>query len=757
MIRSFIPSMFQRRLLLLLCGVMVGVGVLSIQAARVTIVEGSDWLETAEGTLVESDWTPTTRGRILDRKGRVLAQDRPAYDVMVDYRLITGEWAELQARTAARREHRGDWPKLSPQERAVLVDRYAEEYKQQLEGLWRDLAVATGTPREDLEARKVEIKREVQALAGHLWSEWRERRWEALNRDVGPGGPAVEVTLADVSRPIREQRIQHPLVIGLDDSQSLPVRLITERFDGVSLRPTGTRDYPFETVDVEVDLSTFPPPLREDAIREVTVRGVGTHIVGWMRELDRVPQGAPLDTERRPLRDPRTGEIDRGHYRPGDLVGGSGIESSREDILRGLRGRELRHLDTGETEFTLFQPGGDVVLSIDVVLQARIQAILDPELGLARVQPWHHPTSEYPIPDGTDLSAAVVVIDIESGDVLSMVSTPSFTREDLRARPEWVFGDEIDRAHLNRAISVPYAPGSIVKPMILTAAVTAGVHSLGTLIDCRGHFLDDPNSTRLRCWGWRPQEGRFHTHTGQFGRGLYADEALGVSCNIYFYQLGEWLGVQRVREWYEKFGLGEIWHLGVGSEYPGVISPTSTGEAVMNSIGQGPVAWTPLHAADAFATLERGGVRITPRMDRSARPVSRDLRLDPDSVDAALAGLARSLNDRRGTGHGMDYGPFAQGAGFERFIQIEGVDAIGKTGTAQANPIARTIESEDGSRRIEILREGNHAWFVGLVGPEGQHARYAISVLIEYGGSGGRSSAPVAAQVIHALKAEGYL
>lgn len=757
MIRSLIPSMFQRRLLLLLAGVIAGVSVLTLQAARVTIVEGSEWLDTAEGTLVESEWTPTSRGRILDRKGRVLAQDRPSFDVMVDYRLITGEWAELEARAMARRENRADWPKLSAVERAALVDRYAVLYREQLESLWADLSDATGVARDDLEDRKAEIKAEVQSLAGHLWSEWRERRWEELNRDVGPGGTEVEVTLADVSTPIREQRIQHPLVTGIDDTRSLRVRLIAERFEGVSLRLSGAREYPYETIDVEVDLSTLPPPLREEGVREVTVRGVATHLLGWMRELDRVPAGEQLDTERRPLHEPKTGAIDRGHYRPGDLVGGSGIESSREDILRGLRGREVRHLDTGEVEFTPFEPGRDVVLTIDAQLQARIQAVLDPEVGLARVQPWHHPTSDYPVPDGTDLAASVVVLDIESGDILAMVSTPSFTREDLQERPDFVFRDEVARRYLNRAVSVPYAPGSIVKPMVLTAAVTSGVHSLTNLIECRGHFLDDPSIARLRCWGWRPDEGKFHTHTGQFGRGLYADEALGSSCNIYFYTLGELLGVGRMKEWYGKFGVGEVWELGVGSEYPGVVTPTSKGEAIMNAIGQGPIAWTPLHAADAFATLERGGVRIKPRIDRAARPVSTDLRLDPESVDSALAGLARSLNERWGTGHGQSYAEFAEGAGFEQFIDIEGVEVIGKTGTAQANPIVRTVEGENGKSQTEVLRQGNHAWFVGLAGPEGRHARYAISVLIEYGGSGGRSSAPVAAQVIHALKAEGYL
>lgn len=758
MIRSLIPSMFQRRLLLLLAGVIAGVCVLTLQAARVTIVEGSEWLDTAEGTLVESEWTPTSRGRVFDRKGRVLAQDRPAFDVMVDYRLITGEWAELEARAMARRENRADWPKLSAVERAALVDRFAVLYREQLESLWSDLADAAAVPREEIEDRKAEIKAEVQSLAGHLWSEWRERRWEELNRDVGPGGTEVEVTLADVSTPIREQRIQHPLVAGIDDSRSLRVRLIAERFEGVSLRLSGAREYPYETVDVEVDLSTLPPPLREDGVREVTVRGVATHLIGWMRELDRVPAGEPLDTERRPLRKPKTGAIDRGHYRPGDLVGGSGIEASREDVLRGLRGREVRHLDTGEVEFTPFQPGRDVLLTIDAQLQARIQAVLDPEIGLARVQPWHHPTSDYPVPDGTDLAASVVVLDIESGDILAMVTTPSFTREDLQERPEFVFGDEVARRSLNRAVSVPYEPGSIVKPLVLTAAVTSGVHSLNNLIECHGHFLEDPRIQRLRCWGWRPDEGKFHTHTGsQFQRGLYADEALAVSCNIYFYTLGDLLGVSRIKQWYEKFGVGEVWELGVGSEYPGVVAPTSKGEAIMNAIGQGPIAWTPLHAADAFATLERGGVRIRPRIDRASRPVSADLRLDPESVDSALAGLARSLYERWGTGHGMDYSPFAEGAGFERFIDIEGVEVIGKTGTAQANPIVRSVENASGETQAEVLRQGNHAWFVGLAGPEGGHARYSISVLIEYGGSGGRSSAPVAAQVIHALKAEGYL
>ncbi len=751
-LRRVIPSMFHRRLLLLLTLGALGGAALVAQAVRLTVVEGDVWLDAAEQRLVAERWTPTTRGRILDRHGRVLAEERPAFDLMVDYEVITGGWAESEAWTRAWQEHRTEWRQLGAAERQRRMEARLPALEAELDRMWNELAAALGTTRSDLESRKDEIKRSVQRMAEHVWGRRLEQRLEEL-RDRGAHETTVD--LGEVAAPIREQRIAHRLAKGLDAERAFAIRGLAGRSPGLALEPSSSRAYPFETVLVNVDLATLPPPLAEDRVQPSDVRGAATSLVGWLRPLDSVAEGEPLDTDRRPLRDPETGAVDRGHYRPGDLVGGHGAEAFAENRLRGLRGHEIRRLDTGERTTASRVPGTDVHLTIDILLQARIAAIMQPELGLAQVQPWHHPRAAYPVPDGTALHGAVVVVDVESGELLALVSTPGFRRADLAERPEWVFGDPVDVPFANRAFGRPYAPGSIVKPIVLAAAVTDGAHRLSDPIACTGHLL--PNEPeKLRCWIYK-QYGQ--THVGATGGGLLAPHALAVSCNIYFYTLGRELGVERLVRWYERFGVGAAPTIGAGHAFAGVVGrklsgePLYTSDAVLMAIGQGPIAWTPLHAADAYATIARGGVRLAPRLDRDAAPAGEHLRLDPASVDAALAGLHGSLHDPWGTGHAIRY----EDGTVDRIVDVPGVRMIGKTGTATANPVVHDPDGPEGPEPPRVLREGDHAWFVGLVGPEGAAARYAVAVLVEYGGSGGRVAGPIAEQTVHALVAEGYL
>ncbi len=751
-------GMFHRRLALLACGAIGGSVALAVQATRVTVVEGATWLEAAERRLFVDRWTPTTRGRILDRRGRILAQDEAAFDVMVDYAVLTGDWAEREATRRARRENRSEWPKLGRAKRRVLVDTYMPEYEAELTVMWQELAIALETDRAILDDRKFTIKRRVQSMAEHLWQLWRAQREEELSR----GGEIADVELADVSKPIREQRMAHVIASGVDEDIAFEVRRLAQRYPGLTVDASGVRTYPLEMQTVEVDLSTFPPPLMQQRTVTVPVRGVATHIVGWMRDLDRVGEGQPLDTLRRPRRDVATGELDRGYYREGDRVGGTGFEGSREDTLRGLRGYERESLDTGDVNRAPFEAGRDVTLTIDAQVQAQVQALLDPALGLAMVQPWHHaaPTIDTPEPysieDGTSLAAAAVVLEIDTGDILAMVTTPSFTREDVQERPEWVYEDPIDRPWVNRACGVPYLPGSIVKPLILCSAISSTVHSLHEHIECNGHYLQG-NDTILRCWIYRDYYG-FATHSQQFEHALSAEEALGVSCNIYFYTLGRMLGVQGLTLWYTRFGVGQPLNLGIGNEYAGTVgkafdgSQLGPGDAMQMGIGQGPVSWTPLHAADSLATIARRGVRIAPRLDRDQTPRAEDLELDPDAVDAALEGLRRSIEESYGTGHAVSYGDQRV-----RICAVDGIRIIGKTGTATANALRNDPDGPEGPLPVETLRTGDHAWFVGMVGPEGGELRYAIAVMVEYGGSGGRVAGPIAEQIIRVLQREGYL
>ncbi|HVZ93732.1 MAG TPA: penicillin-binding transpeptidase domain-containing protein, partial [Phycisphaerales bacterium] len=537
------------------------------------------------------------------------------------------------------------------------------------------------------------------------------------------------------------------------------VRRLAEKYPGLRVETGGRRIYPMESADIVVDRTYFPTPAKSDVENgagplTVHVDGIATHVLGWMRSIQRE------DVAKRP-RVSAAGVVDRGWYREGDTVGAQGIESAKEGALRGLRGRRIIHLDSGSEESIEPIPGADVTLTIDAALQARIQAVMSPEAGLARVQAWHASASETQVQNlvvGTPLTGAAVVLEVDSGEVLALVSTPSFTREDLKKRSEWVWKDAVESPWVNRAIGKPYPPGSVVKPLILSAAVTEGLHSLDKTIDCTGHLYPD-KPTQFRCWVYK-QFGR--THNDYLGRGLVADEAIAMSCNIFFYTLGRALGPDKLPEWFRKFGIGVTPGWGIGPEFAGTIGGAGkngvieTGDATLMGIGQGPVAWTPLHAADAYATLARGGMFIMPRIVRDERPATRRLTLDPRAVDAGLEGLRRAVNDTEiGTGEHLSY-TTAMGGGKEKIFTAPGVSVWGKTGTAEAPDIVADPDGPEG-QPPSTMRSGDHSWFVILVGPEHGPARYAVAVIMEYAGSGARVSGPIANQVIMALKAEGYL
>lgn len=747
MISRLIPSMFLRRLSLLLLAVGVAFVMLAARLSELTLAQGEQWRARAEQALLSERWTPAPRGRILDRKGRVLAQDRPSFDVAVDYDVITGERTYRDALRAARRAMGPEWRLLSAEERERVIADRAEAIDREADAAWEALARAAGVAREDIEQRKADVMEEVQRLTSHVWSRARERREREL---LSQTGEPVAVPLADVARPLREQRTAHVILRAVDDHTAFAIRGLSETLPGVRIIDSGSREYPFETMRVEAPRDGFPRDLRADQPAVVEVRGVGTHIIGWMR--NRI---FAEDLDARPLIDPATGAIDPGHYREGDAIGQSGAERGYEARLRGLRGRAVLHLDTGEREETPPTAGSDVRLTIDVELQARIHAIMSPELGLARLQAWHtSPTNPLPLPLNSPINGAAVVLEVETGHILAMVTTPTFSRDDLERDPRAVFENAIDHPWVNRAIGAPYPPGSIIKAPFLVAAASSGAWSLDRAVECTGHLYPElPDA--FRCWIFK-QFGT--THTAQLGGSLLAPQALCVSCNIYFYNVARSMGPERIVEWSRKFGVGRGWGLAIGLESVGFLGSISGGgvsasDAIHMGIGQGPIAWTPLHAADAFATIARGGLRLVPRIDLDAPAVAEDLRLDPEAVRQAREGLLLSVTDRLGTGAFL---PGDERWGREPIFNATGIEFFGKTGTAEAPDLVIDPDG-DGPLAPQTARAGDHSWFVVVAAPSGGGAQYAIAVIMEYAGSGGRVSGPICNQIVRALIEEGYL
>lgn len=756
---SAIPSMFIRRLMLLGAGFLAGLAALGAQSYRLTVLKGGEYLDRAESRLVLESWTQTVRGRILDRKGRVLAQDKAGFDVMVDYPVITGEWAYDQAARAARQKAvaslgKAAWARMSGTQRDDRTRAELPEFESRLRAVWGELGRVLGLPPEELARRRSAIRERVQRVVASTKSRWLEERREKFGTLNERG---EELSLRDVDRPVGVQSQAYAVATGVGDDKLFELRRIGASLPGVEIIEAAVRVYPYETVPVSLDRSRFPSPLRTDTPLATTVSGVATHVLGWMRGLQ------AEDLTGRPRKDPSTGELDRGMYMEHDRVGGAGIEGSQERVLRGLRGVTRLHRDTNEKEVEPSIPGSDVSVTIDIALQARVQAIMSEQSGLGRLNAWQlSPILEQrpKVPVGTALNGATVVLDIQTGDILAMVSTPSFTRAELTESPGDVWGDELNAPFVNRAVAKRYPPGSVVKPLILCAAVTEGVHALDRPIDCTGHLF--PNSPGMfRCWVYKQWPGR--THTADFGHPLGAIEALGVSCNIYFFTLGRALGLSGVEKWYKAFGVGEAFNLGIGTEWAGSVlqkqgtvggkpEPAQLSDAIFMGIGQGPVDWTPLHAANAYAAIARGGLWMSPRILRDAPPRARDLKLDSRAVDASLAGLYEVINNATfGGGHHITVSGVQ-----EPLFNHPDLDIRGKTGTAAAPRLYSTEDQDDDGRR-DVLREGDHSWFVVLAGPKGRSPRYAVATIMEYAGSGGRVSGPIANQVLWALKDEGYL
>lgn len=783
---AFPDSMYGRRLLLLVGIILVGMLLPVVAIVRLTVVKGSALRDAAEDNLVSTTWLPTGRGRILDRKGRVLAADRPSFDIAVDYPVLTGQWAFAQAARKARRANKETWKSLSPVAREALIQAELPAFTERLETGWRQLASLTGVTLTELEERRSAVIADVTRQAATVW----ERQRLVMQRELERGRELLaDVSLAEVdNRPIREQTTPHVILRGVDDRVIFEIRSLLSggKLDGgpalilpgVRIIDTSSREYPFDSTTVTLDRTSFPGPLRSNRPLEVDVSGAAVHLVGWMRT-----KPFKEDLDRRP-RVRTDGTLDRGFYQETDPVGSFGLEGSGEDELRGLRGLQVEQLDTGGVSIEPPEPGRDVKLTIDAALQARIAALMGKEAALTVVQPWHkNKAAEI----GEQLKAAVVVLQIDTGDILAMVSTPTFTREQLRSDPDSIFKNDRDLPLLNRAIARPYPPGSIVKPLMLAAAASDGLVEPDSRIDCTGHLYPGQKD-RFRCWIAKPPLST--THTAVLGHHLDAAEAIMVSCNIFFYTIGQRLGPERIVRWYDAFGCGTSAlqpRLGVGDQFFGVAGPqlksipsdeeemvgadlarspvrpssearrgVSPSEATLMGIGQGPVAWTPLHAADAYATLAKYGRRIVPRLRFDAPVTTVDLNLNRAAVTVGLRGLERAVGDELGTGHHI----VVEGSRLNREVtfNVAGVHVWGKSGTADSGLKARdsagNIIKELSGQPASI----DHSWFVVLAGPESAgRPTVAVAVIVENGGSGGRVAGPLCNQVLRALQAEGHL
>ncbi|HJO22609.1 MAG: penicillin-binding protein 2 [Myxococcota bacterium] len=420
----------------------------------------------------------------------------------------------------------------------------------------------------------------------------------------------------------------------------------------------------------------------------------------------------------------------RTDYRSGEVIGQSGIEGLFESHLRGRAGGRNVVVDVAgrvvgdpldEREPA---PGGSVTLTIDRDLQRVAEEGFVPEvLG----EPGKR--------------GALVALDPRTGDVLALVSKPSFdpnafaggidteTWQGL-ANDDW-------RPLQNRAVAGQYPPGSIYKPILAAAALADGVVTPHDRFFCPGHFR--LGRRVYRCW-----------RRGGHGE-VDLRDALQQSCDVYFYQLGLQLGIDRLSDFARAFQLGRTTGFPVGDEKPGLVptrswkqrrfsEPWQKGETVSASIGQGFSLVTPIQMAVAYAAIANGGVILEPRVVRervsrdgevivTGDPVVRDhLPVAPEYLEVLRDALEAVVAEPRGTGTAA---------------RIPGVRVAGKTGTAQVVRLKHTEDLEEGEIPV---RHRDHAWFVGFAPVDAPEI--VVVALVEHGGHGGSAAAPIAGKVM---------
>ncbi len=409
-----------------------------------------------------------------------------------------------------------------------------------------------------------------------------------------------------------------------------------------------------------------------------------------------------------------------------DLIGKSGMEKIWESYLRGKDGFIQRVTDAfgREVRSNLFQedierrasiPGADVILSIDIDLQIAAEEALGDKYG------------------------AIVAMDPRTGEVLALVSHPTFDPRDFIKGVDAKEWNELVKDPsfplVNRATQGVYPPGSIFKIVTAAAALKEGVIDTTTPFYCPGFYKFGKKT--FRCWR-KGGHGRMDLH-----------QAIVGSCDVYFYNVAQRLGIDRLARYIKGFGFGVPTGIDLAEKAGTAPSrewksktfkkPWYDGETIVTGIGQGYVTATPLQIAVMTAAVANGGILLKPQIvkevissqgktlfeynpqENGRLPVEKRVM---DIIRDALVGV---VNEPNGTG---------------KASKLDRMVVAGKTGTSQV-----VAQGPQGGKYLRTDQK-DHAWFTSYAPAE--NPEIVVTVFVEHGGMGGEAAAPIAKQILEA-------
>jgi penicillin-binding protein 2 len=447
-----------------------------------------------------------------------------------------------------------------------------------------------------------------------------------------------------------------------------------------------------EIAKVEARREWFPSvEVEETALRDYPDGPAVAHAVGYVGEVNEA----------------QLAKIADGSLQQGDIVGKSGIERQYDEILRGRRGWKLQTVNSLGRPFGASQQGQvpedgrPLHLTIDRRLQRALVEGLAEEVGSG------------------------IFMDPNTGAVLALASTPGYDPNVFTApvsKTTWMSLINDPRRPLNdRAISSFYAPGSTFKVLMTIAGLETGAINPSSTVACAGAVTIYGRS--FLCW----KKG---------GHGVVdVHRALVHSCNVFYYLLGRKLGIDAISKYAKMFSIGEVTGIDIPGETRG--NPPSAewkerirkepwypGDTISVSIGQGLLATTPVQMATMISAVANGGSLVRPHLARDAGIAPTKLPVSAGTLAIVRDALADVVEE--GTATKAQLGP---------------IRVAGKTGTAQVFKKSAGVDADK-----QPKEERDHAWFIGYAPAENPEIAFAI--VIEHGGHGGTTAAPVAKKVL---------
>ncbi len=440
-------------------------------------------------------------------------------------------------------------------------------------------------------------------------------------------------------------------------------------------------------------------------VREYAFKQSAAHLLGYIGEVsEKELDSAPYN-----------------EYNPGDYVGKNGIEKAWEQELHGEDGgRQLEVDSRGRVLRVLNEVRPSVGNSLVLTIDERLQQAAERAFG--------------------DKAGAAVVMDVHTGEVLAFVSSPTFDPALFAGKiPTDIWEKYLkDPRHPleDKALSGLYPPGSTFKMITALAGLEDGVIDDATTVTCTGSYT--LGKATYHCW----KRG---------GHGIVnLRSALKESCDVYFYQLGVRLGIDRLAAMCRQFGLGQALGIGLPGEKKGLIPDTAwklkrfgkrwlPGDTPPAAIGQGYVLVTPIQLASMVSTIANEGTVLRPRLVREV--VDADGKVLKTFAPVVLERVAASPADFRLVKQGL-YAVVNDPGGTGAAARLGDLKVAGKTGTSQVVKLG-----EDRKRHLAYQYQ-DHALFAGFAPYD--NPEVAVAVVVEHGGSGGHAAAPIAGQIFRA-------